>query len=1151
MKREKTKIFCKLLLLVAVGFVFQSFIIISNQKVTLKLDNVSLEQVLWNLKEKTGIEFVYSNQDVASFKKVSVDANGKALDVVLNDVLSTTNLSYSVSNDVIVIHKRDEGVMKSSGGQSQQKEKVVKGTVRDKSQNPLAGVSVVVKGTTKGTSTEADGKYAISVDSKASDVTLQFSFIGMQSMEVKVAGRDEVNVEMEDEASTIEEVMVVAYGTVKKESFTGSAQSVKGEEAIKETGPLSVEKALQGYVAGVRVTQTDGQPGANATVQIRGIGSINGNIQPLYIIDGVPVVATGQSLIMYSSVMTSLNPADIESMTVLKDAAATSLYGSRAANGVVIINTKKGKSGKTVFNADYERGWTTTVMPHELFGLFMSGKEYTEYALEGLKNRYLYDNKALPGMTNYNANDQAVKDAAMNYAYLNLNKRAKVLHPDDPLDGTFNYNTADREKYLTNARNTDWASTLFKMGKEDKANISARGGTETLKYFTSISYFNQVGLLPSSNFSRFTGKLNVENKVNKYVTFQIDETLGVTDQSGTESGGYYSNPIWGVRNLNPTAPVYNADGSYFRYPGFITKIANYVKNIKEQVNMSSNLRSLTNASISVNFTDWLTFRSVNGFDFVNLTERSIAGIDSHDGRNERGVALEAFSKIIDFTTSNTLNFNKTFASKHNVVALLGYEAEKFQNRYFYGEGVGFVSDSFLYLSNAAKAREIGGKVTDYRLVSLFGKADYNYAGKYYLSASLRRDGSSKLAQGARWGNFYSFSGAWNISRESFMKDVTWIDNLRLKASYGTTGNLPNGFYDSQALFSLANNYNGTPVLYIQSIGNPLLTWEHSYTSNVGIDFSLFNSRLSGTIEYYNKLTDNLLNNATISGNTGFASILVNEGKLRNQGAELTLISRNIDRKDFKWSTEFNISWMKAMVEELKNDVISNPRIFRQGEHLYSFYAREWAGVDSETGRPLWYKNVYEADGKTPIKDGSTTSNVSEANRVILGKAYPDYFGGLTNRFSYKGLELSFLATFTLGGKMYHYLERLGLDGRYLGTYNPTKQAANSVWKAPGDVTKNAINIFDNPYQPQEISSRHLISTDHVRIKNITLSYAIPRAWTSKLGLSNVRVYLNATDPFTFYKYDYINPEVTYHGQSNAGLTYPALKSYRIGLNIQF
>lgn len=293
MKREKTKIFCKLLLLVAVGFVFQSFIIISNQKVTLKLDNVSLEQVLWNLKEKTGIEFVYSNQDVASFKKVSVDANGKALDVVLNDVLSTTNLSYSVSNDVIVIHKRDEGVMKSSGGQSQQKEKVVKGTVRDKSQNPLAGVSVVVKGTTKGTSTEADGKYAILVDSKASDVTLQFSFIGMQSMEVKVAGRDEVNVEMEDEASTIEEVMVVAYGTVKKESFTGSAQSVKGEEAIKETGPLSVEKALQGYVAGVRVTQTDGQPGANATVQIRGIGSINGNIQPLYIIDGVPVVATG------------------------------------------------------------------------------------------------------------------------------------------------------------------------------------------------------------------------------------------------------------------------------------------------------------------------------------------------------------------------------------------------------------------------------------------------------------------------------------------------------------------------------------------------------------------------------------------------------------------------------------------------------------------------------------------------------------------------------------------------------------------------------------------------------------------------------------------------------------------------------------------
>lgn len=1142
------KLVLKFVSLFLIALILQSFINIKEQKITIKLNNVTIEQFLWKVKEKTNLEFIYSNQDIEKCKPVNVDVTNKPLNLLLDEVLINAGLSYTVSNDAIVISKT-KAVNTLVTSSVKQKIKTIEGLVTDLSKNPLPGVTVFVKNSKLGTATDMDGRFKLNISDDSQNI-LVFSFIGMRTQQVDIGDKTQFNILMEDLTEQIDEVMVVAYGTVKKEAFTGSASIVRGDEVIKESSPLSVEKALQGYVAGVRITQTDGQPGAKATVQIRGIGSINGNIEPLYVIDGVPMLSGDKSQLISSNVMTAINPDDIESMTVLKDAAATSLYGSRAANGVIIISTKKGKTGKTVFNADYEHGWVTTAMPNELYNLYMNGKEYTEYALEGLTNRYLYDRGALPGLSNYNSSNSSIITDAKNYALANLNKKAKIIHPDDNLDGAFNYNTADYSKYLSNPRNTDWAKELFDTGREEKANISARGGSNKLKFFSSLGYYKQVGLLPSSSFERFTGKVNLDHTVNDFISFNIDETIANTDQSGTSSGNYYSNPIWGVKNLNPTAPVFLSDGSYFRYPGFSTKIPNYVKNIKEQVKESSNFRSLTNATLTVKFSDWLNFKSVNGIDYMFMTERSKSGIDSHDGRNEKGTLADIFTKLSDFTTSNTLNFNKSF-KEHLITALIGYEARSYKSNYFYAEGSGFISDNFLYLDNAALASGVGGSVNEDRLVSFLTKADYNYKGKYYFSGSLRRDGSSRLAESVRWGNFYALSGAWNISREKFLKDSKWINNLRLKVSFGTTGNLPGGYYESQSLFSLSNKYNGSPVFFLKNTGNPFLTWEHSYTWNAGLDFSIFNSRISGSIEYYNKLTDNLLNYASVSVNTGFSNLLVNEGKLRNSGFEFTISSKNIVNKNFKWSTDFNISTMKAIVEELPNDVFSSPRIFRQGEHLYSFYAREWAGVNSETGEPMWYKNVYGPDGKTPIKDGSKTSKIAEANQVVLCKAYPDFYGGIVNRFSYKNFELSFLATFTYGGNMFHNLNRLWADGRYIGVYNPSKNAAESVWKKPGDKAENPIVIFDNPYQPQEMSSRYIMSTDHIRIKNISFSYSLPKKMVERLKINNVKIYFNATDPLTFYDYNYINPEVSYTGQTNAGSRYPGIKSYRVGINIVF
>lgn len=1148
-KIKKLWLTMKFSFLILFCLAMQSFIELEAQKLTVKMENASLEEILWNLRKQTKFVFLYSNQDVEPFKGLNVSVENENMEVVMKEVLKNTNLEYSVTNDAIVIRKKmpDNRVKFAA---AQQKMRTIQGTVMDKRKELLPGVTIMVKGTTYGGTTDINGKFSFQVPDKP-ETELSVSYVGMVPQKIVLGDRTELHIVMEEMVETMEEVMVVAYGTVKKESFTGSAAVVKGDQIMRESAPVSAEKALQGYVAGVRITQTDGQPGAKATVQIRGIGSINGNIEPLYVIDGVPVISGDMSQVMSSSnVMTALNPNDIESMTVLKDAAATSLYGSRAANGVIIITTKQGRAGKTVFNADYEHGWTTTAMPHELFGLYMTGKEYTEYALEGLKNRYLYDRNALPGQAAYDAGNAGIVEDAMAYAYSNLNSRAKVIHPDDPLDGSFDYKQADPKKYLSHARNTDWAKALFSTGKEDRFNFSARGGNDKLKFFSSFGYMKQVGLLPTSKFQRVTGKINVESRVNKQIKYAINQTLAQTDQSGTASGGYYSNPIWGVKNTNPTAPVYMPNGEYYRYPGFVTKIPNYKKNVREQVRESSNFRSMTTVSLTIDFTDWLTFRTVNGIDYLHLTESSFSGIDSHDGRNEKGNLGEYLTKVYDLTTSNTLNFTKSFG-QHNLTVLGGYEAKKYKNKYFGAYGTGFISDKFLQLDNAANAAEVGGAYSDDRLVSWLLKADYNYKNKYYLSGSVRRDGSSRLALKERWGNFFAASAAWTMSQEKFMKPVTWIDNLRLKVSFGTTGNLPSTYFGSQSLFSLENKYNGNPVFFLKTVGNPKLTWEHSYTWNAGIDFRLFGSRLSGGIEYYNKMTDNLLNNASVSVNTGFSSILVNEGRLRNSGVELTLSSQNVVGEGFNWSTDFNISWMTAKVESLKDDVISSQRIFREGEKLYSFYMREWAGVDGQTGRPLWYKNVYGPDGKTPVKDGSTTSKVAESNRVVLCKAYPDFYGGMTNRFSYQGIELSFLLTFTLGGNMFHNLDRLSADGRYIGTYNPSKNAAEGVWRKPGDKASKPLIIYNNPYQSQEYSSRYIHSTDHLRVKNISLSYNLPKRWMERWGIANTKVYFNATDVLTFYKYNYINPEVSYTGNTNSGSSYPAIKSYRFGIQVQF
>lgn len=1025
--------------------------------------------------------------------------------------------------------------------------KQISGTVTAASDgSALPGVSIVVKGTTNGTITDTDGKYTLKVPTDAQ--TLVFTFIGMQAVEEEIKG-DVIDVAMKAASMDVDEVIVTAYGKTTKESFTGSATMVRGDKLVKDAAPVSADRALQGYVSGVRITQSGGQPGSSASVQIRGIGSINGNTAPLYVVDGLPIETGDYTTTQTSSnILATLNPNDIESITVLKDAAATSLYGSRGANGVVIITTKTGEPGETKISVNYERGISDIAMTNELDGYYMDSKEYTEYSLEALKNYYLFAYDALPGQTNGQYYSELL-NTATDWAYDNLNSFAGILHPDDQLDGTFDYATADRSAYLTRPRYTDWASLLFQKGIENKVDISAQGGTADTKHYFSLGYLNQEGIYIGSDFQRLTGKMRIENKVNNKLKYEVSENLAYTVQNGTSTGDwYYSNPIFGMMMLNPTQPAYLDEDEtvYNKYPGFSSSVPNYLLANEQETLVSKNFRSTTQLGATINFTKWLYFQTTNGIDILNINDKQVWETDSPNGESRGGLVYGSHVNLIDLTSSNILNLDKEFG-EHSINAIAGYEAKNRTYNIMDATGEQFSSDKLLYLSNAATPTSVGGSSSNDRLISFLAKLDYNLSDKYYLSLSYRRDGSSRLASEARWGNFWATSGAWNIKRESFLESTEWIDNLKIKASYGTNGNLPPSLYDSQALYSVSGSYNSLPAIKLASKGNPELSWEQSYTFNTGIDFSLFD-RVSGTLEYYNKLTDNLLNSAPTSLTTGFSSQTVNRGKLRNTGYEFSIESDNI-KGEFNWNTGFNITYMKAVIEELEEDMDIFPYRYSEGRDLYSFYLREWAGVNPQTGQPQWYTNDENPDGTL---DKTITNNSNLANKTYVGKGYPDFFGGLTNTLSYKGFEFSFLLTYTFGGIMYddNYATTQS-DGAYIGSYMPAKAAGQDYWKKPGDVVTDPIVIYNNPYNPHYNSNRRLKSTDHVRLKNISVSYYLPKNMIKKAHLENVRLYVQGNNLYTFYKYDYINPEVDMQGTSSGAAFFPLTKTWRFGVNIEF
>ena len=985
---------------------------------------------------------------------------------------------------------------------------------------PVVGASVLVVGTSTGAVTNASGQFSLTVPEGKK--TLRITYIGMEPLEV--SARPNMRILLTSNNKSLDEVIVVAYGTQKKSSFTGSAMSMKEKDMSAQKG--SLVKSLEGKIAGVRVGSSIGDPGADQNILIRGIGSINGSTQPLYVIDGVPVLANSDgymsSSIKSQSILATLNPNDIESMTVLKDAAAASLYGSRAANGVIIITTKKGKTGKTNVHYDMQMGWQQIAVKSAMDR--MNAEQLKEYYYEGIKN-FFGEYYGITGQDAIDATEAEIRDGWFH-----------------DYDGT---------------TNTDWYDQVYHTALTQDHQLSIDGGNDKTKFYAGLGYNNSQGVVKGSEFERYSGRLNLDHQVNDWFKvglkqmISFSDTKGFRDQNDQEQGFGTTAPWSVLYSMDPTATNTLADGSYNNDVAF-GKVGNpnnmfgqdtgeYAEFVKSNI-----MRSMTNAEAEVKLPYDFKARTVLGYDYTNNKLQEFWAPSSVNGESLQGLGQRWDFTNKTLTSSTTLNYAKSFGV-HNVNALAGYEYENRKIQYLTASAKNYGTSKLPELSNG-QAYETASSVYESILSSWLGKVDYDYDNKYYVSASFRRDGSSRLSSDNRWSNFWSVSGAWRISEEEFLKGNDLFSDLKFRVSYGTNGNLPSDMYEYMARYATSGGYGENGAFYWSASGNKNLSWEKSQNFNIGFDWTLFN-RVSLTIEYYNKLTKDLLFSTPTSYVTGFGSKMSNIGELKNSGLEFSVSSQNIKTKDFTWNTDFNLTWQKIKVNKLPNgdDVQygdGNMYLLREGESMHTFYLPKWKGVNSETGLgEFWIDPEDESKG--------VTNYYSQAGKTIVGKAVPDVLGGITNTFRYKDFDLSFMISYQFGADMFDYPGYFLTysDGVRIGSFNVHSSVAGNYWKNPGDVVEHPKPIYGNPYRSDRFSSRTIKSTDNIRVRDITFGYNV-NIPAMKKYIDNLRVYFRSTNPFLIYcATDNVDPDVDVNGYRQVDT--PPTRQFLFGLNLSF
>lgn len=997
----------------------------------------------------------------------------------------------------------------------------VKGKVVDKSGNPIVGATIAVKGTTRGTATANDGTFALKV--LPNDKTIQASFIGMKTQEMAVPHNGiPLNIILEDDARMIEDVIITGYGSYKKSAYAGSASTVK-TDVLKDVPTSNLNQMLQGVTPGVTLTGASNQPGSAAHIRIRGLGSFNASNDPLYVIDGVPINAGNVSTLDSDGgfdIMSTINPSDIENLTVVKDAAAASLYGSRAANGLILITTKKGKSGKPSFYFKSDWGYTDLAMNYREI---MGGQERRDVIFEGLVNS---------GLEGY------AKDAN------------NILLPKMKPDEAVKYAEANVDKYAPKPWNgwADWKDLLFRKGFRQNYEVSASGGNEKVKYYSSIAFTDEKGITYQSNLNRITGRLNVNYQISPKLELSANVLFAQVEQDVNSEGGSYTSPIYSSRNtVTPSTPAYNQDGTYATwFP------RNGGRNPKSTADLNFNRESINRAfntlAATYSINKDLKLKSTFSYDYNIAKGKSWADPKTSDGAKDNGIAEKSYADRKYMVWSNTISYIKTFGEKHNFDAVIGYEIDSRDKDDLSGTSKNFANPNLNEIGNGAIPFSVGGYPTQNRMVSYISKVNYNFSNKYFLGASYRLDGSSKLHQNYRWGNFWSISGAYRLSSEEFMKNFNSINDLKVRASYGVNATLPSNLYGYYGLTSFGRDYNNMPGIAESQMGLDDLSWETSYSTNLGLDVALFKF-LNVSVEWYQRKTKDLLIDKPVSLSTGFSSVLTNEGEMLNSGIEIEIKSANIQKKNFTWTTSLNLAHNRNEIlrlDGIQTQIPSGNQIRKVGEAYNTFYLREYAGINPSNGKPQFYTNTIDKDGNL-VKE--ITEDWQKANPIVWKSAAPKVTGGISNYLNYEFIDLGFTFSYTLGGFSFDNAgQKLEHGGSQPDANIPVYY--RDRWKKDGNNSKYERFIINNPSPMSSWSStRRIHSTDHLRLKNITLGASLPTNWISRMKLNKARLYFSANNILTWAAYGDYDPEVPEDG--SVYFETPALKTLTFGIELNF
>uniref|UniRef100_UPI003216F6F7 TonB-dependent receptor n=1 Tax=uncultured Draconibacterium sp. TaxID=1573823 RepID=UPI003216F6F7 len=1126
-------------------------------KFDLKLSDVTVKQVFMEIEEQSEFILLYNENSVDVNRKVNVKVKNETVESVLDQVFKNTKNTFKIYDRQIVILKDKDAevpsILKNKETQQQQEKKEISGTVIDRNGQPLPGVSVVLKGTTLGMTTNTDGNYRLMVPVDAQ--TLIFSFIGMKTKEVVIGNQSLISVTLIESITGIEEVVVTGYGTIAKEAYTGSAAVVSSEK-IAARPVASFQDVLRGNSPGTIVSGT-GQPGVMNTVRLRGISSMNASNAPLYVIDGVilDVANTSGNSDYAINPLNTVNPSDIESITVLKDAASASQYGSRGANGVIVITTKHGKtSDKPQYSFDMQVGVgkifkaskPDLVNADEFMELWLEGEmHYQVRRKTGFDDFFPEIKKLYSDKENYEISGRNYTEW-YNYAKGQFNSHFQIANPEGGYYNQFFDDNGNPGADYNKLANTNWFDEVTRTAPFQKFNISAQGGSNSMNYYTSLEYFNQEGILIGSELKRYSVRTNLSSTPdNTLIHWGINSIVTYSKQAGPRSDAYgYAMPQYTALAVAPVAPVYLEDGSYnLNLPKGVNNNQNPVAVNETNEYLRPQTKILTSGWAQLNFTDWLYLNSRASIDYTHARRRNWYNKDFGDGKSDNGSLYERDARRRKISNTNLLHFNKLLDGIHRVSGYVGTEMEDLDYKYTTATGINFPTNKTPYLSAAATPESVSGSGSTYGMFSVLSAANYSYNNKYYLSATYRNDKSSRFAKDNRAGNFWSVSGAWRISDEAFINSLDFIESLKIKSSYGTNGTLPSEYYAWQSLYSFGYDYMEQPGGVPPSVANTGLTWEKNEIFNIGFDARLFN-RLTIGLEYYNRTTKDLLQDLPVSSTSGYTSVLINsDASLKNRGVELDINWNVLHNSNIAWDVNFNMATLKNEFSGLENDIITSTQIRRNGENYYTWYMPEWAGTDPETGEQRWY-DFDESGNKIIVKD------FAEADKQVLGAALPSVTGGLSNVFTWKDLEFSFLFTYGLGHEVMDYTGRTATKNDGYRDYRGIERDQLDRWTPDNMNGKNPIRVNSSSTWDRYRSSRYLYSGDYLKLKNIKLQYTIPQSLISRFKISSASIFAQAENLFVLTELDGFDPEISLSGFRDAD-QYPTATTYTAGLKINF